>query len=321
LTRIHAPRSDTNVTHFDDAPSREFSIGHIGGRWTGLGEAAGCRNVGVRRLELGEGAWSTPVHEHGREEEIFYVLGGRGISWHAGNAAEIGPGDCIVYRARRGAHSLHALERLDVLAFGPREYDETVSFPRLGMSLVGGRFVDSVPGSVDGAPLQFVREAEIGPPDLPVEPDPRPRSIANVDNVAPEPLERPRVVRTRRNLARAAGSVTTGLQHVEVAPGKESSAMHCHSLEEEIFVVLDGDGVVVLAEEEVAVRPGSVVSRPAGTGVAHLFRAGDGGLVYLAYGTREHGDVCWYPRSSKLFFRGVGVIVRVEPLDYWDGED
>ena len=55
------------------------------------------------------------------------------------------------------------------------------------------------------------------------------------------------MVRTRRNLGRAAGSVTTGIQHVEVAPGKESAPAHCHSLEEEIFVILGGDGVLVLA--------------------------------------------------------------------------
>ena len=65
----------------------------------------------------------------------------------------------------------------------------------------------------------------------------------------------PRVARTRRNLGRAAGSVTTGLQHVVVAPGKESAPAHCHSLEEEIFVILDGDGVLVLGEEETPVRP------------------------------------------------------------------
>jgi len=45
------------------------------------------------------------------------------------------------------------------------------------------------------------------------------------------------------------------------------------------------------------------------------------GLVYLAYGTRDSRDVCWYPRSNKLFFRGLGVIARVERLDYWDGEE
>jgi uncharacterized cupin superfamily protein len=196
-----------------------------------------------------------------------------------------------------------------------------VGFPRLGKSLVGNRGVDTGPASVDGAPIQFVRESELGPPDLPREPGPRPATIVNLNAVAPEPLERPRVVRVRRNLGRACGSTTTGLQHVAVAPGKESSTQHCHSLEEEIFVVLDGDGWLVLGAEEHPVAPGSVVGRPAGTGVAHMFRAGEGGLTYLAYGQRDPGDVCYYPRSNKIAFRGVRVIARLERLDYWDGED
>jgi uncharacterized cupin superfamily protein len=87
------------------------------------------------------------------------------------------------------------------------------------------------------------------------------------------------------------------------------------------FVILGGDGVVVLGDEEIAVRPGHVISRPAGTGVAHVFRAGAGGLTYLAYGMRDSGDACYYPRSNKIAFRGLGLVARLEPLDYWDGED
>ncbi|HET6865436.1 MAG TPA: cupin domain-containing protein, partial [Solirubrobacteraceae bacterium] len=202
--------------------------------------------------------------------------------------------------------------------------DESVSFPRLGMSFVGTRMVDSIPGMSNGMPTQFVREAELGPPPLPEAPGtagPRPPTLVNVEDVEAVTVERPRIARTRRNLGRAAGSVTTGIQHVQVVPGKESAPPHCHSLEEEIFVILDGDGVVVLGEEEFAVQAGHVVARPAGTGVPHTFRAGPSGLTYLAYGMRDPADVCFYPRSNKVAFRGIGVIARVERLEYWDGED
>jgi uncharacterized cupin superfamily protein len=67
------------------------------------------------------------------------------------------------------------------------------------------------------------------------------------------------------------------------------------------------------------VRPGHVVARPPDTGVAHAFRAGDSRLTYLAYGTRVAGDACFYPDSNKVALGGV--VFRVEPLDYWDGED
>jgi uncharacterized cupin superfamily protein len=108
---------------------------------------------------------------------------------------------------------------------------------------------------------------------------------------------------------------------VTVAPSKQATPLHCHSLEEELFVVLDGEGTIVLGDEEHAVRPGHVVARPPGTGISHQFRAGDQGLEFLAYGTRHPGDMCYYPRSNKIAFRGLGVIGRLERLNYWDGED
>jgi uncharacterized cupin superfamily protein len=308
------------IAHLDEVPAVERNIGHMSARWTLLGEAAGSVAVGVRRIQMTPGAWSTPVHDHGAAEELFYVLAGRGLSWHDGATAEIGAGDFIVYRAGAGAHTLHSLEELDVLAFGPRHRDPSTRFPRLGLSMIGARFVDSV-AAEPGAPMvQFAREGGLGAPELPA-PGARPSTIVNVADVPGRTVERPLVARTRRNLGRAAGSVSTGLQHVEVVADKAAAPAHCHSLEEEIFVVLTGDGILRLGDEETPVRAGHVVARPAATAVAHQFVAGPRGLTYLAYGTREAGDICFYPRSGKFLIGGVGLMARVEKLDYWDGED
>lgn len=308
------------IAHFDDARVREYELGHLKARWTYLGEAAGTRGAGVRRIQIPAGGWSTPAHEHSAEEEIFFVLAGRGLSWQAQRTTEIGGGDCIVYRAGHGAHTLHALEDLDVLAFGPRVEPETLRFPRLGRSLVGAGFLESESWLQDGVPAQFVREAQLGPPDLP-EPGERPSTIVNVNQVPPYRWGQTRIASTRRGLGEAVGSVHTGLRHVEVEPGKQATPLHCHSMEEEIFVVLSGEGTLLLGDDETAVRPGTVIARPPATGVAHALRAGESGLTYLAYGTRVPGDMCYYPRSNKIAFRGLGVIARVQPLDYWDGED
>jgi uncharacterized cupin superfamily protein len=312
------------ITHLDEVDRQPIAIGHLDAVWSFLGQAAGSVGVGVRRIEIAAGGWSTPAHDHGSGEEIFYVLAGAGLSWHDGLTAEIATGDCIVYRPGRGPHTLHALDGLDgldVLAFGPRLRDESPQFPRLNLSFVGRRAAETIPLTVDGLPLHFVREAALGPPPLPPRTSPRPANIVNLTTVDGDSLRRPRVERTRRNLGRAAGSITTGLQHVEVAPGMESTAQHCHSVEEEIFVILAGTGVLVLGGEETAVRAGHVVARPPATRVAHMLRAGPDGLTYLAYGTRDPADVCYYPRSNKVAFRGVGLIARIERLDYWDGED
>ncbi len=63
-----------------------------------------------------------------------------------------------------------------------------------------------------------------------------------------------------------------------------------------------------------------MVARPPGTRISHFIKAGPNGMTCLVYGTREPNDICYYPRSNKIAWRGVGVIGRIETLDYWDGE-
>ena len=119
-----------------------------------------------------------------------------------------------------------------------------------------------------------------------------------------------------RDLGRAAGSVRAGLVHLLVDPGKLNCPPHCHSAEEELFVVLDGEGVCLLGDEEHPMRQGSVVGRPPGTGVAHAFR---GPLTLLAYGTRDTNDVCYYPRTKQIHWRGLGVAAQIDNLEPWTG--
>ena len=310
------------AVHWDDVEGARRTVGHLDGTWFDLGSAAGSREVGVQRIRVEPGAWSTPAHvEHG-EEEIFYVLGGSGTSWQdpgPGDAAtfEVGPGDCLVHVANGELHTLNAgPDGLDVLAFGERARGQGAWLARAGVAWVGVTWA-----SVGEEPSPWEREAAAGAPELTAAPSPRPATIVNADAVAAETRDGATVARSRRDLATAAGSVRTGLKRVAVQPEKLGVAPHCHSAEEEIFVVLEGSGDLILGEDEHPVRAGHVVARPPATGVAHTFRAGLDGLTYLAYGTRVPNDVCFYPRSGKVYFQGVGVIGRIEQLDYWDGED
>jgi uncharacterized cupin superfamily protein len=306
-----------SVAHWDDVDPEVEEVGHLAGRWRDLGSAAGSVTVGVQRIEILAGKWSTPAHVELGEEEIFFVLRGSGLSWQDGETFEVASHDCLVHFVEEATHTLNAgPDGLDVLAFGMRHAVGGTYLPR-------ARVVRMGPGSaavrVDKHPWEY--EAEAGPPELPASPSPRPTRIVSLDDVPM--VERTNggdICRRQRALAAAAGSSLTGLQHVSVPSGKLNCPPHCHSAEEELFVVLDGDGVLLLGDEEHGVRPGTVVSRPAGTGVAHAFRAGAAGLTYLAYGTREPNDIAYYPRSGKISFRGVGLIGRLEPLDYWDGE-
>jgi uncharacterized cupin superfamily protein len=314
------------ISHWDDARTWRGERGHIAGTWWSL-TGRSTESVGVKRIQVDPGKWSTPLHLEGAEEEIFYVLGGSGVSvqWDGERmlAYDVREGDCLVHLPLGDAHTLRAGdEGIDVLAFGQRSDAAGITWlPNAGVAWLGETWAQV--GAEDDHP--WTREAEAGPPEF-AEISSRPSSIVNVDDV--EVFERvmTTIGRRIRMLGEAAGSQRTGLRHCEVLPGMLSMPPHCHALEEEIFVVLAGDGHVLLWEEngveEHAVRAGSVVARPPGTGVSHAFRGGRDGMTLLMYGTRERGEVCYYPRSGKVYFSGLGLITRVgEQLDYWEGED
>ena len=183
---------------------------------------------------------------------------------------------------------------------------------------------------LEGAPDDhpWKREAAAGPPEV-GELAERPARIVNAADVEPETRAGATVDRDVRDLAQAADSIKTGLRLFEVRPGKLVNPPHCHTAEEEIFVVLEGGGTLEVwphlrrgGEHEVhSVRAGSVVARPAGTGRAHTFRAGRRRPDAARLRDARADDVTYYPRSGKVNFRGLGLIGRLDVLDYWDGED
>jgi uncharacterized cupin superfamily protein len=316
--------SKGGIVHWDDVESGRAELGHLAGAWRDLGRAAGSVGVGVQRIEIDAGKWSTPLHRQTGEEEIFYVLQGSGISLQEDKACEVRAGDCLVHLARGKTHTLRAGdEGLDVLAFGTRNRTEIGHLPRAGVAWIGGTWLD-----VGHGPHPWEREVEAGEPPVP-EPTERPPNIVNLQDAPSEYEGR------ARYLGEGAGSELTGLNWAALDAGEEGAPLHCHSAEEEIFVVLAGGGTLELSptpqasrlhgaevsREEHPLRPGSVISRPAGTRIAHSLHAGPEGLTYLAYGTREPNDITYYPRSNKIFFRGVGLIARLQSLEYDDGED
>jgi uncharacterized cupin superfamily protein len=324
----HVPGSRVTggITHWDEVESGRRERGHIAGTWRSL-TGLESETIGVKRITVDPGMWSTPLHLEGSEEEIFYILGGSGISIQSDDgksveAFEVGPADCLVHLALEHAHTLQAGdEGLDVLAFGQRHYAANTLLIRAGVSWLGTTWV--LEGSEEDHP--WTREAAVGAPPV-GELSPRPPRIVNVADVEATERETATIGRRVRDLGRAARSERTGLRYAEVLPGKLNAPPHCHSAEEEIFVVLAGSGDLLLWEgegvSEHPVRAGSAVARRAGTGVAHAFRGGDGGMSLLMYGTRDPNDICFYPRSQKVYFAGLGLSARLgDPLDFWDGED
>lgn len=302
-----------NLTHWDDVPGRAYEDGELRGVRRRLAADGGAREIGLSRYDLPPGARSMPAHVHADEEEIFFVLSGGGLSWQDGRSFAIGAGDCLVHRCGAEAHTLIAgPEGLSVLAFAEGSRTHLTWLPHAGTMWAGPRWVP-----VDG-PHPFKAEVAAGPLEVPAPEAERPPSIVRLDDVEHHVRERGAYAVDERDLGSAAGSERSGLRHAVLPAGRLSCPPHWHTGAEEAFVVLAGDGHALLDDAELPLRAGSVLVRPPGTRVAHALRAGDAGMTYLAYGTRVPTDLVFYPRSSKV--NVLGVLFRVEPVDYWDGE-
>ena len=310
------------LAHWDEVDSHRAAKGEMDAVWQRLGAAAGTKGVGLNRVRVEPGKLSTPPHVHSVSEEAFFVLSGSGLAWQDGAVYEVRPNDCVIHQAADSAHTFIAgPDGLEYVVFGTLHPTEVAWLPRsravrMGHPWVEGR--DDHPWDVEAnAPL-----LEYG------KPAPRPASIVNVDEVEQEVWEG-RV--TESPLATHERSKLAGLHWQFLHPGRRGCVPHCHALEEEIFIILDGTATLELwpspvqtregkTVEDTPLRAGHVVARPPGTRISHSFRAGPDGVTMLVYGTREANDICWYPRSQKIFWRGVGVIGRVEQFEYFDGE-
>jgi uncharacterized cupin superfamily protein len=303
------------VAHWDEVDWRHNAKGEMDATWQGLGDAAGTRGVGVNRVRVEPGKLPTPPHSHGASEELYFVLAGSGLAWQDGEVYEVRPLDCVIQRPDEMEHTFVAGDHgLEYLVFGTRHPTELGWLPRsrairFGWPWVEGR--DDDPWDVEATvePLAYG------------EPGPRPANILNVDEVELQTVRH----QTFAYFTQNERTKLAGLGWEQLPAGHRGSVPHCHSAEEEVFVILEGSATLELwphegEVEETPLRPGHLVARPPGTRVSHSFRAGADGVTMLVYGTRDPNDMCWYPRSRKIAWRGLGVIGRIELLEYFDGE-
>jgi uncharacterized cupin superfamily protein len=293
------------VAHHADIAEEEVGHGDIAFRRRRLGRAAGSVRIGASHYLVPPNARQMPVHVHGDEEEIFFVLAGDGLGYELSGQDPEGPalsypvqaGDAVVQRPDGAPHTFLAGDNgLELIAFGSGSESSITYLPRASVMWCGPRWVP-----VD-APHPFAAEAAAGPLRPPAAGS-RPGNVAALNDLETGRFP-PAEIRT---LGMAAGSAKAGLNHVVLPPGSQGAPPHCHSLEEELFVVLRGDGMLTLGAEGHPLAAGDVVARPPSGRVAHALTAGAEGLTYLAYGTREPGDAVFYPETGRVWIRGLDV--------------
>jgi uncharacterized cupin superfamily protein len=291
------------VLHWDDVAWETVDRGELNWQRRRLAP-------GLSQYRVAPGARLMPAHVHVDEEEYAVVLGGSGLSWQDGTAYAVARDDVVLHRPDAEVHTLLAGDDgLEVLIFASGSVTGLTRLPRAGVLRVGAGWW---PYDVADP---FVAEP---PLEAPVASARRPPTIASLFDAPAVPAGLGRFSGRDRDLGGLLGAELSGLRHDELPPGHLSCPAHHHTVQSEKFVVLAGEGHARLGAERFPLRAGSVVVRPPRTGVEHALEAGDAGLVYLAWGTRETADICAYPDSGKLLI--AGTTFRVTPVDYWDGE-
>ena len=163
----------------------------------------------------------------------------------------------------------------------------------------------------------------------------RDKLIRNFKDLALEKFERAPLYETR--CARVIGARMEGVLardlgvgYDELPPGKTGCPYHSHYAEEEMFIVLEGEGTLRVADERIPIRAGDIIDIPAGPEYPHqIINTSEAPLKFLSISTQKTPEVCEYPDSGKygVYARPQGGILAgrrmhrpATDLDYWDGE-
>jgi len=163
------------------------------------------------------------------------------------------------------------------------------------------------------------------------------RPVVNLDDIElKRHARKERFESSQASVAQRIGGRKLGSRLVRLPPGKKAWPFHNHHTNEEMYVILKGEGQLRFGSERMPVRARDVfVAPPGGQETAHqIINDSSEELEYLVISTMEEPDVTEYPDTGKF-----GVIAGSPPggkpegrtftifshlsnvADYWEGEE
>ena len=223
------------------------------------------------------------------------------------SATRCAPGDCLVHLALDSAHTLQAgPDGLDVLAFGQRTFANGITWlPRAGVAWLGETWAPV--GAEEDHP--WTREAAAGPPEV-SELSPRPSSIVHIAD-----LESCRARRcdgrTARPLSGARGglrahraSVTPRSSPASSTPRPTATLPRRRSSSSSRVTATSCSWGSERGRQSIRFAPApSSRARRARASRTRSEAASDG-MTLLDVRNPRSREVCYYPRSGKVFFIG-----------------
>ncbi len=134
----------------------------------------------------------------------------------------------------------------------------------------------------------------------------------------------------RATISDLIGARALGYNLTELPPGKVQCPFHSHHGEEEMFLILEGEGELRFGSERLPIRAHDVIACPTGGAeVAHqIINTGSVPMRYLAVSTIAAIEACEYPDSGKISIvagpRGDRTVRKLfhseAEVDYYDRE-
>lgn len=157
------------------------------------------------------------------------------------------------------------------------------------------------------------------------------KPVLNLAEVEFDDVEENGLYTSRRGRISAhIGARHLGYNLTVLPPGKVQCPFHCHHGEEEMFLILEGEGELRFGDRRYPLRPHDVIAcPPGGPEVAHqIINTGTTTMRYLALSTLVDIELCEYPDSRKVLVvtgrpdqPGIRKMFRAEStVDYYDRE-
>ena len=157
------------------------------------------------------------------------------------------------------------------------------------------------------------------------------KPVLNLAEVAFDDVEENGLYTSKRGrIGARIGARHLGYNLTVLPPGKVQCPFHCHHGEEEMFLILEGEGELRFGDRRYPLRPHDVIAcPPGGPEVAHqIINTGATTMRYLALSTLVDIELCEYPDSRKVLVvtgkpdrPGIRKMFRAEStVDYYDRE-
>ena len=157
------------------------------------------------------------------------------------------------------------------------------------------------------------------------------KPIMNLEDVQLDDVEENGIYTSSRGqISDHIGARQLGYNLTVLPPGKVQCPFHSHRGEEEMFLILEGEGELRFGDQRYPIRKHDVIACPTGgPEVAHqIINTGATTMRYLALSTLVDIEACEYPDSQKVSIvtgrrgePGLRKIFRAEnAVDYYDRE-